>query len=113
AAAPGRAVVLSRADGHARVASSAALAAAGIDATTPTPSGGEILKGADGQPAGLLVDGAMALLEGLAPEADATATREAYRAGFGVYARYGWTGVHFMSAPWKGVPLLEAMAEAI
>lgn len=112
AAAPGRMVVLSRADGHARVASSAALAAAGIDATTPTPSGGEILKGADGQPTGLLVDGAMALLEGLAPEADAAATREAYRAGFGVYARYGWTGVHFMSAPWKDVPLLEAMAEA-
>lgn len=112
AAAPGRMVVLSRADGHARVASSAALAAAGIDATTPTPSGGEILKGADGQPTGLLVDGAMALLEGLAPEADAAATREAYRAGFNVYARYGWTGVHFMSAPWKDVPLLEAMAEA-
>ncbi len=112
AAAPGRLVVLSRADGHARVASSAALAAAGIDATTPTPSGGEILKDAEGQPTGLLVDGAMALLEGLAPEADATATREAYRAGFNVYARYGWTGVHFMSAPWKDVPLLEAMAEA-
>ncbi|WP_303703682.1 amidohydrolase, partial [Brevundimonas naejangsanensis] len=110
AAAPGRLVVLSRADGHARVASSAALAAAGIDATTPTPSGGEILKGADGQPTGLLVDGAMALLEGLAPEADAAATREAYRAGFNVYARYGWTGVHFMSAPWKDVSLLEAMA---
>ncbi|MCH4268457.1 MAG: amidohydrolase [Brevundimonas sp.] len=110
AAAPGRVVVLSRADGHARAASSAALTAAGIDATTPTPSGGEILKDADGQPTGLLVDGAMALLEGLAPEADAAATREAYRAGFGVYARYGWTGVHFMSAPWKDVPLLEQMA---
>ncbi|WP_278070322.1 amidohydrolase [Brevundimonas sanguinis] len=112
AAAPGRVVVLSRADGHARVVSSAALAAAGIDATTPTPSGGEILKDANGQPTGLLVDGAMTLLEGLTPEADPAAAREAYRAGFGVYARYGWTGVHFMSAPWKDVPLLESMAEA-
>lgn len=112
AAAPGRVVLLSRADGHARAVSSAALAAAGIDATTPTPSGGEILKDANGQPTGLLVDGAMTLLEGLTPEADPAATREAYRAGFGVYARYGWTGVHFMSAPWKDVPLLEAMAEA-
>ncbi|MCO8031082.1 amidohydrolase [Brevundimonas diminuta] len=112
AAAPGRVVLLSRADGHARAVSSAALTAAGIDATTPTPSGGEILKDANGQPTGLLVDGAMTLLEGLTPEADPAATREAYRAGFGVYARYGWTGVHFMSAPWKDVPLLEAMAEA-
>lgn len=110
AAAPGRVVVLSRADGHARAVSSGGLAAAGIDAATQTPSGGEILKDAKGQPTGLLVDAAMALLEGLAPEADAAATREAYRAGFGVYARYGWTGVHFMSAPWKDVPLLEQMA---
>ncbi|MNS91783.1 N-substituted formamide deformylase precursor [compost metagenome] len=52
----------------------------------------------------------MALVDPLTPQADEAATRAAYRAGFGVYARYGWTGVHFMSAPWKDVPLLEAMA---
>lgn len=110
AAAPSRVVLLSRADGHAVAASSAALAAAGVDAATPAPSGGDILKDANGQPAGLLVDAAQALIEPLMPQADAAATRAAYRAGFGVYARYGWTGVHFMSAPWKDVPLLEAMA---
>ncbi|MGH7028412.1 amidohydrolase [Brevundimonas sp.] len=110
AAAPGRVVLLSRADGHAVAISSAALAAAGVDAATPAPSGGEILKGADGQPTGLLVDGAMVLVEPLTPQADAAATRAAYRAGFGVYARYGWTGIHFMSAPWKDVPLMEQMA---
>ena len=110
AAAPGRVVLLSRADGHAVAASSAALSAAKIDAATPAPSGGEILKDASGQPTGLLVDGAMVLVEPLTPQADAAATRAAYRAGFGVYARYGWTGVHFMSAPWKDVPLMEAMA---
>ena len=37
AAAPGRVVLLSRADGHAIVASSAALAAAGVDADTVAP----------------------------------------------------------------------------
>ncbi|WEK58089.1 MAG: amidohydrolase [Candidatus Brevundimonas phytovorans] len=110
AAAPGRVVLLSRADGHAVAASSLALTAAGIEAATPAPSGGEILKAADGRPTGLLVDAAMALVDPLMPQADATATRAAYRAGFGVYARYGWTGVHFMSAPWKDVPLLEQMA---
>ena len=46
----------------------------------------------------------------LPDQADAAATRAAYRAGFDVYARYGWTGIHFMSAPWKDVPLLEQMA---
>lgn len=112
AAAPGRVVLLGRADGHAVAASSAALAAAGIDATTPAPSGGEILKDAEGRPTGLLVDAAEQLVAGLMPQADEAATRAAYRAGFQVYARYGWTGVHFMSAPWKDVPLLEAMAGA-
>lgn len=109
-AAPGRVVLLSRADGHAVAVSSAALSAAGIKAARTAPSGGEILKDSNGQPTGLLVDGAMALVDPLTPQADETATRAAYRAGFGVYARYGWTGVHFMSAPWKDVPLLEAMA---
>jgi predicted amidohydrolase YtcJ len=112
AAAPGRVVLLERADGHAAVGSSAALAAAGIDADTAAPSGGEILKGADGRPTGMLVDAAMALFAPLQPQADPAATREAYRAGFRVEAAYGWTGVHFMSAPWKDMPLLERMAEA-
>lgn len=112
AAAPGRVVLLSRSDGHAVVASSAALTAAGITAATPAPTGGEILKGADGQPTGLLVDAAEQLVAGLMPQADPAATREAYRAGFRVEAAYGWTGVHFMSAPWRDVPLLEEMAEA-
>lgn len=112
AAAPGRIVLLSRSDGHAVVASSTALAAAGIDASTVAPSGGEILKGADGRPTGLLVDAAEQLIAGLMPQADPEALREAYRAGFRVEAAYGWTGVHFMSAPWRDIPLLEAMAEA-
>jgi predicted amidohydrolase YtcJ len=112
AAAPGRVVLLGRADGHALAASSAALAAAGIDDTTVVPSGGEILKDAAGRPTGLLVDAAEQLVAGLMPQADVEATREAYRAGFRVEAAYGWTGVHFMSAPWRDVPLLEQMAEA-
>ena len=112
AAAPGRVVLLGRADGHAVVASSTALAAAGIDASTVAPSGGEILKGADGRPTGLLVDAAEQLIAELMPQADPEALRNAYRAGFRVEAAYGWTGVHFMSAPWKDIPLLEAMAEA-
>jgi predicted amidohydrolase YtcJ len=94
------------------VASSAALAAAGIDASTPAPSGGEILKDEQGRPTGLLVDAAEQLVAGLMPQADPEALREAYRAGFRVEAEYGWTGVHFMSAPWRDIPLLEQMAEA-
>ncbi|MFN3673124.1 MAG: 1-deoxy-D-xylulose-5-phosphate synthase, partial [Bosea sp. (in: a-proteobacteria)] len=64
-----------RADGHAVVASSAALAAAGVDANTVAPSGGEILKGPDGQPTGLLVDAAEQLVAALTPQADPAALR--------------------------------------
>ena len=112
AAAPGRVVLLGRADGHAVVASTPALEAANIAATTEAPFGGEILKGPDGQPTGLLIDAAEQLVARLMPQVDVEATRNAYRAGFRVEANYGWTGVHFMSAPWKDIPLLEAMAEA-
>lgn len=112
AAAPGRVVLLSRADGHAVVASSAALAAAGVDADTVAPSGGQVLRADDGQPTGLLVDAAQNLIAPLFPQQDPDAVRNAYRAGFRVEAAYGWTGVHFMSAPWSDIPMLEAMAEA-
>jgi len=110
AAAPGRVVLLGRADGHAVAVSSAALTAAGIDAATVAPDGGQILKDAAGQPTGLLVDAAEQLVAGLMPQADEAALRAAYREGFRVEAAYGWTGVHFMSAPWRDIPLLEDMA---
>ncbi len=110
AAAPGRIVLLGRADGHAVVASSAALAAAGITSDTLAPAGGEILKDDGGEPTGLLVDAAEQLVAGLTPQTNPESTRDAYRAGFRVEAEYGWTGIHFMSAPWKDVPLMESMA---
>jgi predicted amidohydrolase YtcJ len=110
AAAPGRIVLLGRADGHAVAASTPALEAAGITAATEAPAGGEILKGPDGRPTGLLVDAAEQLVARLMPQADPDQIRAAYRAGFRVEARYGWTGVHFMSAPWADIPLLETMA---
>lgn len=112
AAAPGRMVALSRADGHAMVLSTPLMQRAGIDAGTVAPEGGEILRDEEGQPTGLLVDAAMGLMRAV-QTGDAPAgpsRREVYDAGFRVYSAYGWTGVHFMSAPWADVPLLEEMA---
>ena len=110
AAAPGRVVLLTRADGHALTASTAALKAAGVEARTPDPFGGRIDKDSAGRPTGMLVDNAMGLVARLqtAPtEAERTA---AFRAAFKVETRYGWTGVHSMSVSWSDVPLLERMA---
>ncbi|SOB87439.1 hypothetical protein SAMN06297144_2571 [Sphingomonas guangdongensis] len=57
-----RPVWLERADGHAGWANSAAMRAAGITAKTVAPAGGRIEKGANGQPSGVFVDGAMELI---------------------------------------------------
>lgn len=107
--APDQPVLLVRADGHALVANSAALKAAGIDETTPAPAGGEILKDANGRLTGLLVDNAMALVGKLRLPPTEADRRAAFEAAFKVEATYGWTGVHSMSVDWADVGLLEAM----
>ena len=110
--APDQPVLLVRADGHALVANSAALKAAGIDETTVAPAGGQILKGKDGKPTGLLVDNAMSLVGKLRVAPSEEDRREAFQAAFKVEAAYGWTGVHSMSVEWADVGLLEAMNAA-
>ncbi|MBO9545967.1 amidohydrolase [Caulobacter sp.] len=97
AAAPGRIVVLERSDGHASVASSAALAKAGVTAATAAPAGGQILKGADGSPDGMLIDHAQSLVEGVIPPPSEALKREAVRKAGALYASRGWTGMDNMS----------------
>jgi predicted amidohydrolase YtcJ len=62
-----RPTLLERVDGHAILANSAAMAAAGITARTPDPAGGRIERDARGNPTGLFVDAARALVEKAAP----------------------------------------------
>jgi predicted amidohydrolase YtcJ len=73
--APRNPVFLRRADGHGAVANSAALKIAGLDRNTPNPFGGEISKDkATGEPTGMLLDNAQALVTRHIPpttEADA------------------------------------------
>jgi len=67
AAVAGRPVWLQRVDGHAGWANSAALAAAGVSATTRDPAGGRIERLAGGKPAGVLVDNATELIDRVVP----------------------------------------------
>src|SRR5438876_2900416 len=53
--------------GHARVANSAALAAAGITSETPNPHGGRIGRDLNGSPNGLLLESAMRLVADVQP----------------------------------------------
>ncbi|WP_421937540.1 amidohydrolase [Phenylobacterium sp.] len=109
AVAPDQPVLLGRADGHAIVANSAALKAAGIDEATKAPAGGEILRDRAGKPTGMLVDNAMALVRRLQTAPTEADRRAAFDAAFKVEAAYGWTGVHSMSVAWDDVRLLETL----
>ncbi len=106
AAAPGRIVVLGRSDGHASVASSAALAKAGITAATAAPAGGQILKGPDGQPDGMLIDHAQSLVADVIPPPSEALKREALRKAGALYAARGWTGLANMSVMADDLALL-------
>ncbi|GGY52135.1 amidohydrolase [Parvularcula lutaonensis] len=107
-----RPVLLTRADGHALVANTAALEASGITPDTPDPEGGRIVRDAEGNATGYLVDAAMGLTSGLVPELTEERRREALRLGAETYAARGWTGVHNMSVEAADLPLLEELAAA-
>jgi predicted amidohydrolase YtcJ len=112
AAAPGIAVILQRADGHALVANSLALQRAGIDAATKPPAGGDILRDASGAPTGMLIDNAMDLMAPVAAKAARPSLRASLDAAMRVYPALGWTGAHNMSVDWDEVLELEAMDRA-
>ncbi|MEJ7647838.1 MAG: amidohydrolase [Nakamurella sp.] len=66
-----RPAILDSLDGHTIWANTAALAAAGIDANTPHPVGGEIVRDADGSATGILRETACGLVTAGAPVATA------------------------------------------
>jgi len=80
--APNNPVLLTHASGHATIANAAALRAAGVTASTPSPSGGEIIKDGRGQPTGILVDAASGLVRRALGQARADRTPEQVEADF-------------------------------
>jgi predicted amidohydrolase YtcJ len=84
---------LERVDGHAGWANSAALKAAGIGEATQDPPGGRIERDAHGVPSGVLVDGAMELIDKIVPAPNAGESAAALDASLAAMARVGLTGV--------------------
>ena len=105
-----RPVYLGRADGHAGVANSRAIALAGVSASTPNPPGGEILRDAAGAPSGMFVDNAQALIQGAFPRPDRAMKREALMRADRLYQSRGWTGGHSMSVAQEDLDILRALA---
>jgi predicted amidohydrolase YtcJ len=110
-AAPDRPVVLGRSDGHALVANSKALALAGVTAATPAPAGGQILKDAAGEPTGMLVDNAKALVTAIVPEPTPALRREAAKRAVDLYASRGWTGLQNMSVSAEDLLAIRELAK--
>ena len=92
-----RPVVLTRIDGHALWANSAALRMAGIDPDFPAPEdpeGGQILRDSDGRPTGVFIDAAMGMVERAIPASSPEVAEEALARAVAETARHGLTGVH-------------------
>ncbi len=89
-----RPVWLRRIDGHAAWANSTALEIAGIDADTPDPVGGKIVRDGNGKATGILVDTAMALVEKHIPDPTRSDIRESYASAIDSLLALGITGVH-------------------
>jgi predicted amidohydrolase YtcJ len=107
---PDRPVYLTRADGHAGVANSRALALAGVDRHTSAPFGGEILKDADGEPTGMLIDRAQALVREHIPGGGRPDMKLALRVGGEVAARQGWVALHtIVDGGWAEIEALRAL----
>lgn len=92
---PDRPVWLRRIDGHAGWANSAALAMADRDLSGDwQPEGGFIHRGADGQPTGVLIDKAMALVEAAIPPTPDAVMMGALDLALAEMVSLGLTGVH-------------------
>jgi len=91
-----RPMVLRRVDGHAAWVNHAMLALAGIDAKTPDPDGGRILRDASGAPTGILIDNAVDLLDPVLPEPTDAERERWLLAGLNALADAGLAAVHDM-----------------
>ncbi|MCC7053841.1 MAG: amidohydrolase [Gemmatimonadaceae bacterium] len=107
--APDHPVVLTRADGHASVLNSKALAVAQVTRTTPDPKGGSILRDASGEATGMLIDWAQGLIAVHMPK-DSPAKRDSMLVvGARRSTELGWTQVQNAGGSWDEVGRLRRL----
>jgi len=109
--APDNPVFLTRADGHASVANSAALGIAKIDRNTPDPFGGQILK-SSGEPNGMLLDNAQELVSRNIPKPTEAEREEALLRGINREIGLGWCEIQNAGSVSEDIDLLRKDFEA-
>ena len=101
--APNNPVWLTRADGHASIANSAALMLANIAGTTTNPSGGHINLDKDGQPTGMMIDRAQGMISRLTPSPTESQLDSAMILAGQRELSLGWTQVQDAHGTWAEV----------
>lgn len=108
-AVPNHPVVLTRVDGHASLANARAIQIAAVTRSTRDPSGGSILKDAQGNPSGVFIDRAMGLVGSKVPPATRAQAKESIKAAIKEMHRWGLTGVHDAGASGRDLELYEEL----
>src|SRR5438067_1427560 len=111
--APDNPVFLTRADGHAAIANSAALRIAKIDKETKNPFGGEILHDKQtGEPTGMLLDHAQELVRKNIPQPSEAERREAFMVGVKRELSLGWCEIQNAGSNLDDLPPMRQALEA-
>jgi predicted amidohydrolase YtcJ len=111
--APNSPVFLTRADGHAAIANSAALRIAKIDKETPNPFGGEILRDKQtGEATGMLLDHAQQLVQKNIPQPTEADRREAFVVGVKRELSLGWCQIQNAGSNLEDLPPMRQALEA-
>jgi predicted amidohydrolase YtcJ len=110
AAVPGHPVLLDRVDGHAMLANARAMQLAGITRETRDPAGGRVLRDAAGNPTGVFVDNAEALIARAVPAPTDAELEGAILAGVAELNRWGLTGVHDPGERRPAITVFERLA---
>jgi len=109
---PNNPVVLTRIDGHALLANTAAMRAAGVSTATKDPAGGRIERAANGEPTGVFIDNAMGLIDRVIPAMSHDEMRTAALAAVKESNRWGLVGLHDPGEPREVLDVFEELAKA-
>src|SRR2546423_3893535 len=111
--APDNPVFLTRADGHAGIANSAALRIAKIEKETPNPFGGQILHDKQtGEATGMVLDHAQELVRKNIPQPSETERREAFVVGVKRELSLGWCEIQNAGSNLDDLPPMRQALEA-
>jgi hypothetical protein len=105
-------VYLRRIDGHAVWVNTKALTIAGVSKSTRDPEGGRIVRDREGEPTGVFVDNAVALLDSVLPAPSLEERTTAIEAAIQVCIRLGLTEVHDMGVDLEGISIYKKLIES-